>query len=34
MLFIEASREYEKGKNQNTLTKENIQKILETYKKL
>ena len=32
MLFIEASREYEKGKNQNTLTKENIQKILETYK--
>lgn len=32
ILFIEASREYEKGKNQNTLTKENIQKILETYK--
>ena len=32
VLFIEASREYEKGKNQNTLTKENIQKILETYK--
>ena len=32
MLFIEASREYEKGKNQNTLTKENIQKILDTYK--
>ena len=32
VLFIEASREYEKGKNQNTLTKENIQKILDTYK--
>ena len=32
MLFIEASREYEKGKNQNTLTKENIRKILDTYK--
>ena len=32
VLFIEASREYAKGKNQNTLTKENIQKILETYK--
>ena len=32
MLFIEASREYEKGKSQNKLTKENIQKILETYK--
>ena len=32
VLFIEASREYEKGKNQNTLTKENIQKILEIYK--
>ena len=32
MLFIEASREYEKGKNQNKLTKENIQKILDTYK--
>ncbi len=31
VLFIEASSEYEKGKNQNTLTKENIQKILETY---
>ena len=34
VLFIEASREYEKGKNQNTLTKENIEKILNTYKKL
>lgn len=33
VLFIEASREYEKGKNQNTLTKENIEKILNTYKK-
>ncbi len=31
VLFIEASREYEKGKNQNTLTQGNIQKILETY---
>ena len=31
VLFIEASREYEKGKNQNTLTKENIEKILKTY---
>lgn len=31
VLFIEASREYEKGKNQNRLTKENIQKILDTY---
>ena len=33
VLFIEASREYEKGKNQNSLTKENIEKILNTYKK-
>lgn len=32
VLFIEASREYEKGKNQNRLTNENIQKILNTYK--
>ncbi len=32
VLFIEASREYEKGKNQNTLIEENIKKILETYK--
>ena len=32
VLFIEASSEYAKGKNQNTLTKENIKKILETYK--
>lgn len=31
VLFIEASREYEKGKNQNTLAQGNIQKILETY---
>lgn len=32
VLFIEASREYEKGKNQNTLTKDNIDKIFNTYK--
>ena len=32
VLFIEASREYEKGKNQNTLTKDNIEKILKTYR--
>ena len=32
ILFIEASREYEKGKNQNRLSDENIQKILDTYK--
>lgn len=31
ILFIEASREYEKGKNQNRLTDENIAKILKTY---
>lgn len=31
VVFIEASREYEKGKNQNKLTEENIQKILDTY---
>lgn len=31
VLFIEASREYEKGKNQNTLTQENIEKIFSTY---
>lgn len=31
VLFIEASREYEKGKNQNKLTEKNIEKILDTY---
>lgn len=31
ILFIEASREYEKGKNQNKLTDENISKIVGTY---
>lgn len=32
IFFIDASREFEKGKNQNKLTDENIQKIFETYK--
>ena len=32
MLFIDASREFETGKNQNQLTPENIQKIINTYK--
>lgn len=31
VLFIDASREFVKGKNQNKLSEENIQKILETY---
>lgn len=31
VLFIEASREYEKSKNQNILTEENINKIVDTY---
>lgn len=31
ILFIEASREFEKGKNQNKLTEENINKIIDTY---
>lgn len=31
ILFIDASREFEKSKNQNNLTDENIKKILETY---
>ena len=31
VLFIEASREYEKGKNQNKLTSENIEKIVKIY---
>ncbi len=32
ILFIDASKEFEKGKNQNHLTNANIQKIFETYK--
>lgn len=32
ILFIDASKEFQKGKNQNHLTDENIQKIFETYK--
>ena len=32
ILFIDASREFEKGKNQNHLTDENITKIFESYK--
>ncbi len=31
ILFIDASREFEKGKNQNRLTDENIEKIYQTY---
>ena len=33
ILFIDASKEFEKGKNQNTLTEENINKIISTYEK-
>jgi type I restriction enzyme M protein len=33
VIFIDASREFEKGKNQNHLTDENINKIIETYEK-
>lgn len=33
ILFIDASREFEKNKNQNNLTDEHINKILETYQK-
>jgi len=33
VLFIDASREFQSGKNQNQLTKDNIQKIVDTYKK-
>lgn len=33
VIFIDASREYETGKNQNKLTAENINKIVETYTK-
>lgn len=32
VLFIDASREFKPGKNQNQLTDENIQKIIDTYK--
>ncbi len=32
VLFIDASREFKSGKNQNVLTLENIQKIIDTYK--
>lgn len=32
ILFIDASKEFEKGKNQNRLTDENLEKIFETYK--
>ncbi|HWA51968.1 MAG TPA: type I restriction-modification system subunit M [Patescibacteria group bacterium] len=32
ILFIDASKEFEKGKNQNKLTDENIEKIFETYR--
>jgi type I restriction enzyme M protein len=31
-LFIDASREFKSGKNQNQLTAENIQKVIDTYK--
>ncbi len=31
ILFIDASKEFEKGKNQNTLTDENVEKIFKTY---
>lgn len=33
VLFIDASREFEKAKNQNRLTEEHISKIVETYRK-
>lgn len=33
VLFIDASNEYKSGKEQNELTDENIQKIVETYEK-
>lgn len=32
VLFIDASREFKAGKNQNQLTEENVQKIVETYR--
>ncbi|WP_305855740.1 N-6 DNA methylase, partial [Klebsiella pneumoniae] len=33
VLFIDASNEFIKGKSQNKLSKENIEKIVDTYKK-
>ena len=33
VLFIDASKEFEKGKNQNSLTEQNIDKIVSVYKK-
>ena len=33
VLFIDASKEFQKGKNQNKLTQDNIDKIVDTYKK-
>jgi type I restriction enzyme M protein len=33
VLFIDASREFKSGKNQNQLSQANIDKIIETYKK-
>ncbi|MFV5784587.1 N-6 DNA methylase, partial [Pediococcus acidilactici] len=32
ILFIDASNDFEKGKNQNKLSAENIDKIIETYR--
>ena len=32
ILFIDASKEFEKGKNQNNLSDDNVEKIVETYK--
>lgn len=32
VIFIDASKEFEKGKNQNNLTDENVDKIVDTYK--
>lgn len=32
MIFIDTSNEFEKGKNQNNLTDENFDKIVDTYK--
>src|SRR5699024_11889506 len=32
VLFIDASNEFEKGKNQNHLTDEQVEKIIDTYK--
>ena len=33
VFFIDASKEFEKGKNQNNMTEDHIAKILETYQK-